>query len=297
MGSGMSFPDDLEMSRRYCHELTRREARNFYYGLRLLPLEKRSAMFALYAYMRLVDDIADAEDGRGMPQRLAELEHWRKQTHAAMSGHLPAENVHPIWHAFSEMVRRYSIPPLVFDEVIAGQRQDLDLVAFDTFDELRQYCYRVAGVVGLACVHIWGFEGGQSTEAMAIDRGLAFQLTNVLRDLREDAAKGRTYLPKEELDRMHVTDQDLLGDGANSGERFRRLMRMQIERAESYYEKSAGLEERISRDSRPTLVAMTAIYRGLLRKVSRRPERVLDGRVSLSVPRKLLIGWRALRAK
>jgi phytoene synthase len=253
-------------------------------------------MFALYAYMRLVDDIADAEDGRSSAQRVDELERWREQTHAVLAGRIPTDNAHPIWPALAESAAK--IPPFVFDEVIAAQRQDLEPVALETWEELHQYCYRVAGVVGLACIHIWGFEGGQQTEAMALDRGVAFQLTNILRDLREDSARGRCYLPRTELAAVHVSGEDLMNGGDRlRGQAFDRLMRMQIERAESYYEKSAGLEERIAADSRPTLVAMTAIYRGLLEKVSRRPDSVLDGRVSLSLASKVLIGWKALRAR
>jgi phytoene synthase len=153
-------------------------------------------------------------------------------------------------------------------------------------------------VVGLASIHIWGFEGGAETEAMAIDRGVALQLTNILRDLREDSARGRCYLPRTELAAVHVSGEALLNGGESlRGQQFDRLMRMQIERAESYYEKSSGLEQRIAADSRPTLVAMTAIYRGVLDKVSRRPDSVLDGRVSLSLASKMLIGWKALRAR
>jgi 15-cis-phytoene synthase len=288
--------DELEKSRRYCQCLTRRAARNFYHGLKLLPPAKRASMFALYAYMRLVDDIADTEDGRCYAQRLDELERWREQTHDVLAGRIPADNAHPIWPALAEAAG--AIPPLVFDEVIAGQRQDLQPVAFETWEELHQYCYRVAGVVGLASIHIWGFEGGAQTEAMAVDRGVALQLTNILRDLREDSARGRCYLPRKELAAVHVSGEDLLNGGENlRGQAFDRLMRMQIERAESYYEKSSGLEQRISPDSRPTLVAMTAIYHGVLDKVSRRPDSVLDGRVSLSLASKMMIGWRALRAR
>jgi len=142
-----------------------------------------------------------------------------------------------------------------------------------------------------------GFEGGAETEAMAIDRGVAFQLTNILRDLREDAGRGRTYLPRCELRELNLSERDLIAGINGDGAAFRLLMKRQIERAEMYYEKSQALEERISRDSRPALMAMTAIYHGLLRKVARRPERVLLRRVSLSLPSKLLIGWRAVRAR
>jgi phytoene synthase len=151
----------------------------------------------------------------------------------------------------------------------------------------------VAGVVGLSSIYVWGFEGDAATEELAIARGVAFQLTNILRDLREDAGRGRVYLPREDLSSLNVTREDLLAGRA--GKNFNELMHFQIARAEAFYEISAGLEDKISRDSRPTLVAMTAIYRGLLRKVAEEPERVLRERVSLSLLHKLQIGWRAAR--
>jgi len=150
-------------------------------------------------------------------------------------------------------------------------------------------------VVGLASIYIWGFEGGADTESLAIDRGVAFQLTNILRDLREDAARGRTYLPREELTLLKVSEDDLRS--ARGGKAFSELMRFQIDRAEAYYQTSRSLEERIQRDSRATLVAMTQIYHKLLKKVAQEPERVLRERVSLSLLSKLMIGWRAARAK
>jgi phytoene synthase len=287
-------PAVLARSREYCEWLTKAKAKNFYYGLKLLPEPKRSAMFALYAYMRLVDDIADDEaDGRSIAQRLRDLESWRCKTHAAIEG----EGIegHRIWPAFSDIIERYRLPARVFDEVIAGQRQDLEPEPFDTFEQLYEYCYRVAGVVGLASIYVWGFEGGEQTEQLAIDRGVAFQLTNILRDLREDAARERTYLPREELAVLGVSEADLRA--CRGGRKFKEMMRFQIARAEHYYEKSAPLERYIARDSRPTLIAMTDIYRGLLRKVACEPERVLRERVSLSIFSKLRIGWRAARVK
>jgi phytoene synthase len=293
----------LAESRDYCEQLTRLQAKNFYYGLKLLPEPKRSAMFTLYAYMRLVDDIADNEDGRSVRQRIDELEAWRSHTHSILDGrdHNAAGNGavadagRQLWPAFSEMVHQYRMPRKVFDDVIAGQRQDLEPEPFDTFDQLHEYCYRVAGVVGLASIYIWGFEGGAETESLAVDRGVAFQLTNILRDLREDADRGRIYLPAEDLAVMNVTEADL--KDTRGGSAFRDLMRFQIDRAEHYYEKSSPLEERIQRDSRPTLVAMTQIYHRLLKKVAVEPERVLRERVSLSLLSKLMIGWRAARSR
>jgi phytoene synthase len=292
----------LEQSRDYCEQLTRAYARNFYYGLRLLPPEKRAAMYALYAWMRLVDDIADHEDGRPLSARIAELEAWRADTHAALdsslpispSPHLPTPSASLLWPAFCEMASTYHVPTRVFDEVIAGQEQDLSPISFDTFEELSAYCVRVAGVVGLASIYVWGFEGGEETEQLAIDRGIAFQLTNILRDLREDASRGRFYLPRNEVNGdMNLPD---LREGRPTPG-FEQAMRFQLDRAEDYYRKSAPLESRISPDSRPTLVAMTQIYHALLEKISARPNRVLRHRVSLSLWSKLRIGWRALRAR
>jgi phytoene synthase len=289
----------LERSRRYCEQITRAAAKNFYYGLKLLPEPKRSAMFAVYAYMRLVDDIADEEDGRSHEQRVADLEQWRRQTQAALAGQQPAAGAasgerDAVWPAFIDVARRYALPAPIFDAVIAGQCQDLAPITFGTFEQLHDYCYQVAGVVGLASIYIWGFEGGRETEELAIARGVAFQLTNILRDLREDAARGRLYLPREDLGRFGLSEADLqTADGG--GARFLDLMRFEIERAESYYAKSRELEQRIGRDSRPTLIAMTEIYHGLLKKVAAEPQRVLRERVSLSLLHKLRIGWRATR--
>jgi len=286
-------PDALERSRAYCEHLTRTEARNFYYGLKLLPEPKRSAMFAIYAYMRLVDDIADEDNGRSLDRRIADLETWRLQTHAVLNGQSPTDS-YELWPAFAKVVADYKLPHKLFDDVIAGQKQDLDFKPFNNFEELFAYCYRVAGVVGLASIYIWGFEGGDDTEFLAVQRGVAFQLTNILRDLREDALKGRVYLPIDELKAMHVFNDDIRQ--GNGGKQFLELMRFQIARAEAFYEKSAALEQCISPDSRPTLIAMTEIYRGLLKKVAYQPERVLRERVSLSLFSKLCIGWRASRA-
>lgn len=295
----MTETDDLQRlrdSRHYCLGLTKAAAKNFYYGLRLLPEPKRSAMFALYAYMRLVDDIADEEDGRSPAQRAADLDTWRSHTYDALSGRAPVDcnGDARLWSAFMEMARHYRVPAHLFDNAITGQQRDLIGGRFEVFEQLREYCYQVAGVVGVASIHIWGFEGGAETEALAAERGIALQLTNILRDIREDAARGRIYLPLEDLAAAGVSEEDVLR--GRGGEGFRRLMRFAIERAESYYEKSRALDGRIAPDARPTLAAMTDIYHRLLRKVAAEPECVLRLRVSLSVWSKLRIGWRAARA-
>jgi phytoene synthase len=288
----------LERSRLYCRDLTRREAKNFYYGLKLLKEPKRSAMYALYAYMRLVDDIADDDaNGRTIEQRAADLAQWAVLTRAAIaageSGEAPRGHI--VWPAFAAMVGKYKVPAQLFDDMIAGQRQDLTPVPMATFDDLHQYCYRVASVVGVASLYVWGFDGGEATVDLAIDRGIAFQLTNVLRDLREDAARGRCYLPADELTRFGVSEESI-AQGEESPA-FLDLMRFQITRAREYYGRSAPLEEKVRPDSRATLGAMTAIYRGILEKIAEDPARVLHQRVGLGKMKKLLIGWRAMRGK
>jgi len=288
-----ALPGDLAASQAFCAQVTRRAAKNFYYGLRLLPESRRSAMFALYAYMRAIDDIADDGARQSLEQRQAQLDVWQAQTHAAIAGDsrlLDGE----LWPSFADTVRRYHIPQVLFDEAIAGQRQDLRPVAFETFEELRQYCYRVAGVVGLASIHIWGFDGAPATEALAIDRGLAFQLTNILRDLREDLERGRVYLPRAELAAAGISAADLAHGCDRS--RFEEFMRLQIGRAEDFYRSSADLENHIELSSRPTLIAMTDIYHGILSKIARCPRRVLTQRISLSLASKLRIMWRAMRS-
>jgi len=285
-------PQALELSRAYCHALTRRAAKNFYYGLMLMPEPKRSAMYALYAYMRLVDDIADEPDGRTVPERVADLEAWRVKTHAALDGAVPDGEA--LWPAFAQMASQFNMPRKIFDDMIEGQAQDLHPLTFATFKDVHDYCYRVASVVGLASIYVWGFTGGHATEALAIDRGIAFQLTNVLRDLAEDTGRGRCYLPADDLERFGVTTADL--QSRTGGQPFLDLMNFQIARAREYYASSAALESFVPPDSRPTLIAMTQIYRSLLEKIARHPERVLHQRVRLGNFTKLGIAWHAMRS-
>ena len=330
----------LAKSREFCRELTKREARNFYYGLKLLPEPKRSAMYALYGYMRLVDDIADDDgEGRSVEQRREELDRWEMMTQRVvaeagggmLSGHsdrlgesespaAPLSMAHGsmthtsgeprqdadatgldatawVWPAFGEMVRRYRVPGKVFADMIAGQRQDLEPVAIPNCAALHEYCYRVASVVGVASLYVFGFTGGEETLKLGVDRGIAFQLTNILRDLREDAGppRGRCYLPADEMGRFGVTAAALARGEAERG--FGEMMAFQIARAREFYARSAALESRVDADARPTLSAMTEIYRGILERIARDPEAVLRGRVRLSAWAKLRIGWRAMRGK
>lgn len=283
----------LDESCRYCRQITRAQARNFYYALRLVPEPKRTAMYALYAWMRLLDDIADDTRVQTLQERLCTLDQWEHHTHAALDGQIHPQQIPSVWPAVADMAHRYNVPRTTFDDAIQGQRQDLAGIGFANFVQLREYCRQVAGTVGIASIHIWGFHGGDETITMAVDRGIAFQLTNVLRDLREDVARGRVYLPQEELQAAGVHDAQLkLG-----GPEFDEMMRFQVGRAEEYYRRSAALETRIEKDCRPALVAMTRIYHGILQAIAANPGIVLRQRVSLSWLSKLMIGWQAIHAK
>lgn len=279
-------------SRALCAQITRSAAKNFYHGLKLLPEPKRSAMYALYAYMRQVDDIADDDASLTVEQRLVELGKWREKTRQAING---TDDDTGIWPAFSEMTQRFAVPEDLFSSAIDGQCDDMRGEPIVTWAQLEEYCYRVAGVVGLASIYIWGFQGGQETKQLAIYRGVAFQLTNIIRDLLEDAGRGRVYFPQEELTAAKLTRQDILSSRTSPA--LTQFLAEQITRAQKYYDLSAPLESRISADSRPTLRAMTEIYHGILKKAAQDPSRVLRERISLSTLAKLRIAWRAVRSR
>lgn len=294
----------------HCRSITRRRARNFYYGMMLTPQPKRSAMYAIYAWMRAVDDLGDDAGADERKQR--QLETFRKQTHAALAGDNAAaldsrvEDA-PMWPAVARTLREHRVPAVYLDAMIDGQLLDQRKTRYATFDELSDYCFKVAGVVGLICLQVWGFEGADATAKLGEQRGIALQLTNILRDLVEDARRDRVYLPADELAkvgfdaesfRQYVTDRAdrRPADPAGSDERDRQfdaLMAFQVERARGYYERSAALESHVTRACRPTCWAMMRIYERLLCKIARRPRRVLNERVRLSKIEKLLIALRA----
>lgn len=283
----------LAESQAFCAHVTRTQARNFFYGLKLLPAEKRAGMFALYAYMRYVDDLADDPSQQDTAVRIARLERFRDLTRRVLAERsVPADGWRG-WPAFLNCARAFNMPVSLFDAMIEGQLQDLDFKIPRTFDDLAEYCYRVAGVVGLASIHVWGYTGGHDTERLAIDRGIAFQLTNVIRDVREDARRGRCYLPMDDLARFGVRST-WLGNGLANNE-ILSLLNFEISRARKYFHSSADLDTFISADSRPALAAMTAIYHGILDKIAHSPMDVLTRRVRLGALTKLKIMWRCQR--
>ena len=266
----------------HCRAVAKARARNFYYSFILLTPEKKNAMCAVYAFMRYCDDLSD-EPGA---TRTA-IDRWRDALTEALAGR-PDDN--PTWPAFLDSVARYSIPHEYFYEMIEGVASDLTPRTIDTFDDLYQYCYRVASVVGLTTIHIFGFTSPEAIP-LAEKCGVAFQLTNILRDVREDAGLGRVYLPAEDLARYGVSVDDL--KNARRTEQFGRLMEFETERARRYYRESTPLLDLIDPQSRPSLWALIAIYSRLLEHLAESKYDVLTRRISLSSVEKT---WIVLRA-
>ncbi len=255
----------LEQSYAACRAVTRRANSSFPLAFRLLSSDKRRAMDALYAFSRISDDIAD-EPGEPQARREA-LTAWRKSLDPTLSGNYS----HPIHAALQDTVRRFAIPTRYLYDVIDGVEMDLEPLRFETFEQLEPYCYRVASAVGLACVRIWGLKPGASfadSDVPAKAAGIAFQLTNIVRDLGEDADRGRDYVPREDRERFPNR---------------RDLMQFQIERARGYYKKAAALDGLLSTEGRAIFRVMSGSYRALLEAIARRPEAVFERRVR--VPR------------
>lgn len=271
----------------YCQTLARRTGRNFYFSFLTLPRRLFRDMCVLYAFMRHTDDLGDSED-RTLPERSHALADWRLALNAALAGE-PAQG--RILPALADVAARHGIPAAYLHDVISGVESDLAPREFRSFADLSHYCYHVAGAVGLCCIYIWGFQDEQA-RARAIDCGLAFQLTNILRDLGEDARMGRIYLPQEELDRFGYSQADLRSGVQD--DRFRALMQFQIARAREYYASGAQLHDLINPAGRPVLSAMFHIYSALLAKIEARNYDVFSRRIRVSSPRKLAIAWTSL---
>jgi phytoene synthase len=265
----------VKESYEYCRGIAKRRAKNFYYSFLLLEPKKRDAMCAVYAFMRHCDDLSD--DPEAVASGIADqhISLWRVELDRALNG-LFVEN--PLWPAFVDTVKRYSIPHRFFHEMIDGVLSDVRPQQMETYEELYQYCYRVASVVGLTIIHIFGFNSVRAL-LLAEKCGVAFQLTNILRDVREDAAMDRVYLPAEDLHRFGVT-VDQLKFGVEN-DRFRKMMRFEADRARACYEESAGLVPLIDRRSRRSLWALRAIYQLLLKRIEKQHYEVLSRRISV----------------
>lgn len=273
----------LEQSYAHCRAVAKQRARNFYYSFVLLPHAKKDAMCAMYAFMRYCDDLSD-EPGATR----SAIDRWRDALTAALAGHPDAN---PTWPAFLDAVERYTIPHEYFFEMIEGVASDLQVHTIQTFEELYKYCYRVASVVGLTTIHIFGFTAPDAL-LLAEKCGIAFQLTNILRDVREDVQLGRVYLPAEDLVRFGVSVDDLK-DARRTAE-FGKLMEFEAARARAYYRESAPLFDLIQPDSRAGLRALIGIYSRLLDHIVASPYDVLTRRIALSAPEKVWIVLRAM---
>jgi phytoene synthase len=275
----------LRRSYAYCEELTRQQAGNFYHAFHLLPLDQRRAMCALYAFLRVADDLADAPGPAA--DKVAPLEAWRRQLHDALAGTYH----HPLHPALHHTIATYGVPPLYLEQVLDGVTMDLVADCYNNFTDLYKYCYHVASAVGLACIHIWGFTD-ERAKAHAEAAGIALQLTNILRDLGEDASRGRVYLPQDDLKRFSYPAAGL-GQGLRD-DRFRALMRFQAERARSYYEAGSALTAYLWPPGRAVFLVMLRTYRSILDAIVARDYDVFSSRVRLPRWRKLWMAAQAL---
>jgi phytoene synthase len=292
-------PAQLTMAYSVCRGITRANAKNFYYAFLVLPKRKRQALCAVYAFMRRCDDIAD-DTSLSFEERRSKLDTWLDALHRVQQGQ-PSDD--PILLALTDAQRRYTIPAGLLDELAMGTAMDVAdspagapvatpaavpglTIQYRTFDDLKLYCYRVASVVGLVCIHIFGYRDPVA-EPLAEQCGLAFQLTNIIRDVEEDAAMGRVYLPAEDLAQFGLSAAELLS--APDAARFRPLLAMEAGRAREFYRAGDELSAYISEDSQPALWVLVNIYRTLLEKIAERQYNVFSGKVSLTVSEKLRI--------
>ncbi|MBI1247636.1 hypothetical protein GC197_07275 [bacterium] len=253
-----------------CRTFARSSGSNFLLSFWFLPREKRQAMYTLYAFFRHTDDLADEEGS----DQATNLNAWRNQFQAALSGNFQDDRL----PAIVDTLKRYQISAQYLLESIDGVESDLTRTRFADFAELERYCYQVASAIGLSCLPIWGVREDFDRDA-AIAAGIAFQLTNILRDIREDAQRGRIYLPLDELKRFDVSEESLLAGQTCPG--FEPLMRFQIERAESLFQKAHRLRDDLADDGRGIYDAMTEIYHSLLHQIARDPEIVLRQKVQV----------------
>jgi 15-cis-phytoene synthase len=283
----------LALAHAACIAIARREAKNFYYAFRALPRAKREAICAVYAFMRHADDISD-DESRTRRQRRTDLNAWLAAWHLAAAGGPTSD---PVFIALADARVRFHIPLDLLDQLVHGTAMDLDTPeppapgaesgrwdTYATFDDLRRYCYYVASVVGLVCIRIFGYSNPRA-ESLAEETGLAFQLTNILRDVKEDAERGRVYIPLEDFAHYGVRVEILaaLRDGRQMTTKQRGLLESIARRAEAGYLSGRELLPLIDADARPALWVLIAIYHDLLRRIERRQYDVFSERVRVPI--------------
>jgi phytoene synthase len=286
----------LDMAYSVCRHIARSAAKNFYYGFLVLPLRKRNALSAVYAFMRRCDDIAD--DNTLSPQdRHNRLAEWLDKAHRAFAAQ-PTDD--PVLLGLTDAQRAYQIPIGLLDQLAYGTAADLDYAhletsgaplaaRYQTFEELRQYCYGVASVVGLVCIKIFGYHD-PAAEPLAERCGLAFQLTNIIRDVKEDVAMGRVYFPQEDLAQCGLTAADLASPSTDADvARIRPLLEMEADRARDCYRSGEELIALVNEDSQPALWVLITIYRRLLEKIAANHCDVFRERARLTFREKLTV--------
>jgi squalene synthase HpnC len=271
-----------------CYRIAKAARSNFYYAFFLLHKSRRDGLIALYAFMRLIDDVAD--EGGDLPAKHRGLANWRAALDAAVTGSDRAASSLPagaaaVLPALVDTMQRYNMPARYLHDLISGAEMDLTVQTYSTFDRLREYCYRVAGTVGLTCTHVFGFTDPRALD-LAEKLGLAFQLTNIIRDVHDDYALGRVYLPEEDLERYNVAPQDFGSSEATLG--VRELLRFQADRAWQCYDEGAALLNLIDPESRGTLWLLTHTYSALLARIESVDFAVFGERVRLSRAEKML---------
>ncbi len=273
-----------------CRAIAKREAKNFYYAFIALPMPRRNAICAIYAFMRKADDLAD-DESLSREERRRQLDGWLADWRGVCHG---GDSSDPVFLAVRDTVERFSIPLSLLDELVAGVTMDLQQTASDepdtyaTFADLYRYCYLVASVVGLVCIRIFGYKDG-SAEKLAEETGVAFQLTNILRDVAEDADRNRVYLPLEDLAAHDVPLGALLhrAPGTPPTGNERALLAAVAQRAEGFYESAQRLMPLIDRESRPALWVLVSIYHALLKRIRRADYDVFSSRATVPLHQKL----------
>jgi phytoene synthase len=283
-------PLQLRAAYGVCRHIARSAAKNFYYGFLALPARKRNALSAVYAFMRHADDISD-DPSIPVEQRRERLAEWMNALHRVVDGERTDD---PVLMALADTQKAFNIPLDLLDKLVQGTAMDLPetdgkgkttpAVHYETFDQLYDYCYHVASVVGLVCIRIFGYRDPRA-EKLAEETGVAFQLTNIIRDVKEDSLLGRVYLPSEDLRRFGIEASALTNGNAATG--FRPVLEFEAERAREYYRSAAELLPLIDHDSQPALWTLVEIYRRLLERIAARNYDVFSERVHLSAAEKV----------
>lgn len=290
----------LSIAYTVCRGVARSQAKNFYYAFLALPREKRNALCAVYAFMRHADDLSD-DPGLTLDQRQAQLDAWAQALRRAAAG-VPTDD--PVILATADTQQRFKIPLELFDQLVQGTAMDLQFAGsspspnapYQTFDDLYRYCYHVASVVGLVCIRIFGYKDPVA-ESLAEKTGIAFQLTNIIRDVKEDAVMGRVYIPVEDLDRFQHVPEDFSAQHMKNGvqpHNYVPLLTYEAERAREFYKAAEQLIPLIDEDSRGCLWALVEIYRRTLDKITAQHYNVFEKKIRLTVPEKLVILGRGI---